>query len=43
MGEIRYAYKILVIKPNVKRYLARARHGFKNTKMDLGEILLNDG
>jgi hypothetical protein len=39
MGDIRNAYKILVRKPEVKRPLGRARHGWEdNIKMDLEEM-----
>jgi hypothetical protein len=37
MGEIRYAYKILVEKPEGKRPLRRSRHRWDNIKIYLRE------
>jgi hypothetical protein len=43
MGEMTYAYKILVGKPEGKRPLGRPRHTWKdNIKMGLTEIRLED-
>jgi len=38
MGEMRYAYKILVGKPDWKRQFGRPRCRWSNIRVDLGKI-----